>query len=100
MKLQGRDVSVDTVLAYLRRDLAALPFWVQAGRSTDELRRRADAILADATAAVGTDPSVPPAAPADPSASTARATRLQGGGDFREARRRSAGIAGAAVRPA
>ena len=40
----------ETVLAYLRRDVSAIPFWEMAGRSVASLQTRAEAILAGVSA--------------------------------------------------
>ena len=40
----------DTVLAYLRRDVSAIPFWQMAGRSVASLQARAEAIIAAVSA--------------------------------------------------
>jgi L-seryl-tRNA(Ser) seleniumtransferase len=47
------DALQSTALAYLRRDGAAIPFWRMATIQTDELRRRAEALWAQAGPDVG-----------------------------------------------
>jgi L-seryl-tRNA(Ser) seleniumtransferase len=44
-----------TALAYLRRDLTALPFWAMATTSVEELRRRAVGVVGQVTRAGVTD---------------------------------------------